>query len=230
MLPLSAIFANGGNIVKKDSSGNSYFGLLDNEALTALEWVKSLEADTTVLKHDVWPPEIFGSKGSTFFLTRAWVGLGVSEEGKLYPQSNLDDFGWMPFPYGPDAEYGKSSGTYDSESGGTVILIGNDKQDSGYVLNAFLSYVMTDDAGNVIDEEATFKHNFFQTDESYNNYKDGCTNFNYDYYSQLEGAYSKMVTAIKDITKGKSTPNEAMGSIKEAMQSQIDLSINVIAE
>ena len=231
MLPLSAIFANGGNIVKTDSSGKSYFGLSDNEALTALEWVKSLEADKDSLKHDAWPPTIFGSKGSTFFLTRSWVGLGVSETDKImYPQSHLDDFGWIPFPYGPNAEYGKSSGAYDSEAGGSVIMIGNDKQDSGYVLNAFLSFVMTDDEGNIIDEEALFKRNFFQTEESYNNYKDGCNNFSYDYFSQLENSYKDMVSALNKVTKGTATPNEAMESIKVAMQAQIDISINGAGE
>ena len=231
MLALTAIFANGGNIVKKDSSGNAYFGLLDKEALTALEWVKELEANKEVVKHDKWKPAIFGSKGSTFFLTMVYVGINVSEtDDIMFPQSHLDDFGWIPFPCGPDTEYGKFPGTYESDFGGTVILKGNDKQDAGYVLNAYLSYVMTDDAENEINEEDTFKRNFFQTDESYQNYIDGSTKFNFDYFPQLRDSYQKMVNALIKVSKGTASSTEAIESIKEAIQTQIDININNIQE
>ncbi|MDF2685005.1 MAG: sugar transporter substrate-binding protein [Clostridia bacterium] len=231
MLELTAIFANGGNVVKKDSSGKAYFGLLDNEALDAMEWVKEIKANKDSVRQDVWKPTLFGSKGSTFFLTMVFVGIESDpEDDIMYPQNHLDDFAWIPFPSGPDAEYGKYTGTYESDFGGTVILIGNDKQDEGYVLNEFLSYIMKDEEGNIVNEEASFKRNFFHSEESYDNYKKGSINFSYDYYPQLKDSYRNLIASLIKISSGRATPVEALEAIKDSMNAEIDININGIKE
>lgn len=227
MWPLCSILSNGGSIVKKADDGSASFGLQDSEALAALDWASDMLKTGTIKFDEKWPPDTWAKSGSVIVLGDWAFGTSSSGSSAHWGLDNLDDIRFIPFPYGPNAEYGKTSATYASAAGGVGLLFGVDKEDSGYVWN--VRKILSVEANDETEEEWK-RRTFFQDDpsddDSYNNYKKGIDEFGFDYSSQLgEDTMKQLRAGLINVVEGTQTSAELFSSISGIIDTAIQENI-----
>lgn len=220
MLPLCAVFANGGQVVKQETNGKYVFALEDKEAMEALQWVYDLH-QTCSINLDEYPNDMFKNGMSTFFLGRSW-----SINRALEADSEVDEFYFIPFPYGPSGEYGVSTASYASEEGGTVFFSDKDETFVGKVYDFWLRYDEYPDYLQKDEIEYALTNNFW-SNESYDNYCKAESVYEYDYFSQI-GAdlYREFSTNLEEATLGIQNFSTVFDSYRDAIQEALDQSLN----
>ncbi|MFW5985301.1 MAG: ABC transporter substrate-binding protein [Halanaerobiaceae bacterium] len=115
------VMANGGNLTKVKEDGSRSFGMNEPQALTALEKLQEW--------HDV--EGIVGGdfEEGTAAMTEFWVFT-------LELESNIDNYGLVPYPQGPDVEENK----YPADSVSSYVLPMNSAEPEAMV--AIMSYLM----------------------------------------------------------------------------------------
>ncbi|MDF2686737.1 MAG: extracellular solute-binding protein family 1 [Clostridia bacterium] len=222
-LPLTAVFANGGTLIETDSDGRSIFGLDNSDALSSIEWAKSVY-DTGVVKEEKGggpASTFFSANESTLWLGGSWVGL---DESEWAPLKNLNSFTWVTFPYGPKAEYGKTIASYNLARMGLAIPSDKDGEEVGYFMNILFSeredFTFAQKSENV-------KKQFFFDPADYDTAVNLSVNAVYTHlYAELSDVRDRFFNKLVSIVKGKSTPTEAIASIKENIQTEIDKYLN----
>jgi len=140
------------------------------------------------------------------------------------PAANyLEDFGYLNFPYGPSSN-GRTSAyvAYDIIEY-VCKMTDNEIEDIGRVID-FL-YEPLDDQGGWKEKLRLYYHH----EEDIAAVLDGVENANYNYEVQLEGLYDTYRDAAEKAFYGYSTANEAMASVTEAINIQIqDADIQLI--
>ncbi len=220
MLPFSAIFANGGKVVKQDENGKYVFALDDSEAIEALQWVTNLH-QTSDIYQESWPPHLFEEGKATFYLGRTF-----SIQHALLEEYNVDEYYYIPFPCGPSGEYGVSSGTYSSDQGGVAFFSSSDTEMVGYVFDYFLRF---DDYPEslVLDEYQHELTSKFWSEESYSHYLRGFEIQEYDYFYEIgSDLYGKLAKGLYDSTVGNTNLSKVFDSYKNAIQMALDDSLN----
>lgn len=220
MLPFCAVFANGGKIVKENSNGKYVFALEDPEAMEALQWVANLRTNCNITFDD-WPCDDFKNGLSTFYLGRSF-----STQNALAEDSAVEEFYYIPFPYGPNGEYGVSKASYASEEGGIVFFVDKDMDFVGKVFDAWLRF---DDYPDdlVVDKAEYALSNNFWSEESYAHYLSANDTTEYDYFSQI-GAdlYREFTSALQDATTGLNNFSSVFDSYRTLIQDALDASLN----
>ena len=220
MLPFSAVFANGGQVVKQDESGKYVFALEDPKATEALQWVTGLW-ETSDICQESWPPYRFSLGLATFYLGRTF-----STQNAISADSNVEKFYYIPFPCGPSGEYGVSSGTYASEAGGTGFFNTSDLDMVGQVFDYWIRF---DDYPEdlVFDKETYDLENRFWSEESYEHYKTGFAVQGYDYFFQIgRELYDKFSNALYEATIGTRGFREVFDQYTDRIQAALDSSLN----
>ena len=220
MLSFSAVFANGGQVVKQDASGKYVFALEDKEATESLEWVADLW-ETSDIYQESWPPNLFKKGCATFYLGRTF-----SIDNALDADSAVDEFYYIPFPCGPSGEYGVSSGTYASEEGGTVFFNTSDTDLVGRVFDYWLRF--DDYPDNLyLDKDKYELENRYWSQESYDHYKRGFAVQGYDYFFQIGSElYNDFADALYEATIGKSAYSTLFDKYSDRIQAALDESLN----
>ncbi len=221
MLPFSAVFANGGQVVKQNENGKYVFSLEDREAVDALEWVADLHATSDIFQES-WPPHLFRDGQATFYLFRTFQINGFLDP----EQSDVREFYFVPFPCGPNGEYGVNLGTYASEEGGVAFFNHTDTEMVGIVYDYFLRF--DDYPSNLkFDKAAYDMENRFWSEKSYENYLKGFELHEYDYFYQIGSElYWEFANALYDATVGTSNFSTVMGSYADLIQAALDESLN----
>ena len=220
MLPFSAVFANGGQVVKQNESGKYVLALEDSEAMTALRWVEGLW-QTSDIYQESWPPSNFRNGFATFYLGRTF-----SIQSALSDDYYVDEFYYIPFPCGPDGEYGVSSGTYASEAGGTAFFNSSDTDVVGQVIDYWFRFDNYPDE-LAFDKKAYDIENNFWSLESYEHYTRGFEVQGYDYFFQIgDELYNKFSTALYEATIGERGFTAVFDQYTDRIQAALDDSLN----
>ncbi len=220
MLPFCAVFANGGQVVKQDANGKYVFALEDREAMEALQWVSDLHVESDVILES-YPPSLFKKGQATFYLGRSW-----NVQNALDEDSHVEEFYYIPFPYGPSGEYGVSTASYASESGGTVFFNCNDTEFAGTVMDYYLRF--DDYPDNLQKDEAEYDMlNNFWSQESYEHYTKAKKMSEYDYFSQIGSElYNEFAGELHEATVGTKNLSTVMDSYADLIQAALDESLN----
>lgn len=167
----AAVCANGGNVIMK-VKGQYVFGYTQERSLHALEWAKRLSRIYGL----VGKYEEFEKGTATFCLTRP----------ELIIRSSLENLEWLPFPYGPDVEYGDAcSATFGFEEQGTAILKQVDptrQQQVGIVVNALFEPTSVWGKNGYAEY---LKRNYFRSELDYEVYRQQCEQMCYDWSNEL---------------------------------------------
>lgn len=204
-----ACFANGAQMII-EQNGKNVFGFNSPQAVYALEYCASLYKDG-VLK--IGNTNNFINEECVYMFSRY-----------VDPAANyLEDFGYLNFPYGPSSN-GRTSAyvAYDIIEY-VCKMTDNEIEDIGRVID-FL-YEPLDDQGGWKEKLRLYYHH----EEDIAAVLDGVENANYNYEVQLEGLYDTYRDAAEKAFYGYSTANEAMASVTEAINIQIqDADIQLI--
>lgn len=221
-LPIFAVYANGGDKVVREK--NKYiFGYTKPEAIRAMEWAKSVynmsdcarESDGNSLKS-------FYKGNIVFFLTNGYRLFGDIA-------SNTSDYSWLPFPYGPDAEYGSTFSVYSTAQDGVIaIMKGNHNQrvqDTGYIVN--LLFDATPHFGKTGYQKYIYRNYFDDGDtDSFHVYLEQAKNVHYDYSLELGTVNDELLEKLSMAMKTSSSVANVMESVKDAVNQKLDEELN----
>jgi hypothetical protein len=215
-----SVFANGCEFIEKDSNNKSVFGLNNQKAYTALEWASALVKEEGVKEgpHSWSSGSYFSKNKSTFYLGGVAEGIDVTNNNSFL---NCDIiYSWIPFPYGPDAEYGKTVSSYTSTKHAISIAYDTDIEAAAYFINVLFS---DRDELKHEDKLQMYKTQFMHHAEDFATYSEYNTKAHEMYFnSGLSDVRAKLTNALTQIIKGKKTPAEGMGSVTDSMQTEID--------
>jgi hypothetical protein len=221
-----ACFSNNVEVLnKKESDGKLVyeFGLNSPEAYAALDYVASLIKAGLVKKaNDGYGSTDFSASLTPFLLCESWVGTSYTDQDdSTYPADNLNDYGFLYFPHGPNADPGTVS-SYVHCFRRLIYLVGvseHDIDDSGIIINAMFQPLSED--GSLSWQYYT-KKNIFHHEEDYENYMAMINNMRYDYSTFLGNSNTALGTAITASYTGKKTPVEAIGGITDKITAEIE--------
>jgi hypothetical protein len=231
LLPKSAVFANGGHAaVEKD--GKLIFGFTQPEAISALEWAKSIMSDKDVFKKVDYSNGDFAKGKATFYLSQAWVNMIMDEAFKNFSTIMNDiSFSWIHFPYGPNAEYGKTMAAWEQSTiqEWSIPITCDDAESSAYLLNYWLDPAK----GNpeeyektAADYNARQRSQFFFSDQSYEAFTFIDTNKILDYPLGLEDVRDQLNNTLYSAARGSKSIIEALSAIETKVNDILDEEYN----
>lgn len=219
-IPITAIFANGSQLLNISDSGAYSFDLIsDPKAIKALEWSKEVY-DTGVVVEDVFddtPAGFFTNGRSSMFLGGAWIGT-TNRDG--YPLNSLETgYSFICVPYGPDGVYGETYSSFIFVSNSISVPITSDEYEMACFLNEFC--VEPTEAEMLELQEETKNYYFFHP-EDYDYVMDMASNAAYTYlYAELDDVRSDLMTALEKITEGKSSISESIGAVQNKVENAL---------
>ncbi len=224
-LPVLAVYANGGDLVVKNNRGDYVFGYSQPNALRALEWAKSIYSmtDIATTPTDDAGMDQFYEDRIVFMTTN---GYRVFSDFTY----NCDNFSWLPFPYGPDAEYGTTHTAYKTYRDSITFLLRNEDpqrvQDAGYVFNEL--FEPTPYFGKEKYNQYLFRNYFNDGDEaSFKVYLDEAANMRYNYSLEItDELYTEVFGKISGAMSGSSSVANVIASVADAVNAQLDKTMN----
>lgn len=214
MLPVTAIFANGGKMVGTDGSGKLKVGFTDPEAVYALEWVAKIEKTGYVFHESDYSGVSFDLGRSMFYLTQGWTHYNT------LLSDSVKEFDYIPFPYGPNGEYGTSS-AYFGSTGGIAIFDVNEPNETAVLMNRWMTF--EEYSEDLLIDETYTRTTEFYTDESYSNFLHYSDTDHYIYANQLGSVYNDTVlTALDKCTRGGKGVAESLSSVADKVQTALD--------
>jgi hypothetical protein len=218
----AAVFANNGEMVKYENNKYS-FGYNDQNALTAIDFAIKINAmKDCVSTVKSFGSELFSGGNSTLALTSSWRGTQTTEKWEI--MNNLSDVSWYPFPYGPNAEYGKTSSYYLNGADLATTIVNNDKQqETGIVFDCLFSPLDEFGKDGIY---GYFKNNLFFNVESYDVFTKELHNLRYDYYTQLSDEYENITNTLNNIVNKKISPQEGLLSMTEVINNKLNETLN----
>ena len=199
------------------------FGMNSPEAFAALDYVASLiKAGYVKRAADNYGGTDFSTSLTPFLLCESWVGTEYSnKDDSAYPADKLNDYGFLYFPHGPNADSGTVS-SYVHRFRRLIYLVGvseHDIDDSGMILNAMFQPLSED---NSLSWKYFTKKNVFHHDEDYENFIVMIDNMRYDYSTFLGDTNDTLGTAIISTYTGSKTPVEAISGLEEKISTAIE--------
>lgn len=219
MFPMAAVYANGGELVTEDAEGNYKFGLNSANALNALEWAKSVLTSDNINSTDSLSLDEVYDGGAAFILTTGYRAFQELAE-------NVDDLLWLPFPYGPDVEYGSTTSACNSSTADCATFIFTQPDDDrlqrvGVIFNELFEPTKKYGKNGYNDYLA---RNYFGEDDpqSYELYLDMSQNYHRGWSLELGIMQSRLVNAlIKGIDDPAFDVVSTMNSVEEMVNSQL---------
>ena len=219
-IPITAIFANGSQLLNVSDSGEYSFDLLsDPKAIKALEWSKDVY-DTGVVVEDDFddtPAGYFTNGRSSMFLGGAWIGT-TNRDG--YPLNSLESgYSFICVPYGPDGVYGETYSSFIFVSNSISVPITSDEFEMACFLNEFCVEPTEEE---MIELQEETKNYYFFHPEDYDYVMDMASNAAYTYlYAELDEVRSDLMTALENITQGKNAISESIGSVQAKVENAL---------
>lgn len=214
-LPTISVYANGGDIIIKNDKGQYVFGYSRDNAVRALEWAR----DLSMIPGAIAPNDYY----SDFEAGNATFAL-IPAERAIY--SSVPNIGWIPFPYGPDVEYGQSYSGYFGyyEKGTAIVSNPGDKGrelEVGTIVNEL--FEPTDKFGKT-GYDQYISRNFFNTPEDYEVFKSHGLNMHYDWSKEIlqDKTVQEMLLKINDIIANPAAPVKAeMQAMRDVVNERI---------
>ena len=214
MLAVCSILSNGSNVVGLDDvTGKYYYGMLDRNAVSALEYAKSL-ADEGL----AFPDKDYGyyfdvSCVSPFYLTESWC-LG----------GNVEDMDMICFPFGPDGEYGVDISAYRSINNRCFYMPATVYYDEvGKFVDIWFEELEDLPKSELLD---SFMVNNFYNDESFDMWMNLSEIAQYDYGFELYDVYAQYLDAMASAVFDGKSIQEFIDSYKDRVQAVIDENLN----
>ena len=219
----TAVFSNGGSVVK-DDNGRKVFALTSPESYEAMDFIAKLKKDKLVEIDTTQEVKMFTSSQSMFMFCEVWRGTLRAESAKYLPSYTMDDYGFISFPTGPKAPSDK-----------TVSAFVHVNRHMNWVLNG--SDNEPDDVGRVMDYifepldntggwKKMAKEQIFLYNQGYDNFVYMLENIKYNYSAELLSQESSFEAAVLTVFNGTRTPSAAMEAIATAINTSLDNEIN----
>ncbi len=162
----------------------------------------------------------FASNNATLFLGHSYF---LTTEGSDI-QQNIEKVSFVTFPYGEDVEYGSISTSFYDTPNATSIVRNGDEQDTAIVLDHILDPMIGTENGEYEDYLKTY---FFPDyNSSFDIYTEAGKNASYEYTAQLSNVINDINDALTGITKGERSVTEAITSITNRVNAEIDTQFN----
>ena len=223
ILPQSALYANGCPPVIEDAQGKYTFGYASTAAAHALEWAREIYAMTENVANNAdnhSSSSYFASNNATLFLGHSYF---LTTEGSDI-QQNIEKVSFVTFPYGEDVEYGSISTSFYDTPNATSIVRNGDEQDTAIVLDHILDPMIGTENGEY--EDYLKKYFFPDYNSSFDIYTEAGKNASYEYTAQLSNVINDINDALTGITKGERSVTEAITSITNRVNAEIDTQFN----
>ena len=204
---ITAIFSNGGDKVLQNNDGTYKFGYLEQNAIDALTWGKTLKQFSNTDNAQ------FGNGNAAFIVSESWYCIN---RGEGNPQDTLQDFGFMPFPNGPKSAFPDTVNAYVSSNNRLIGILSPISDltvdDIGFIMNELFAPLNTEETWKNYAERYLLHH-----PQDYTNFIKMIENIKYDNASAIgQTANDKINTTLNTIFSTDSkTPVEAMQGIKD---------------
>jgi len=211
----TAVLSNGGQIVD-ESKEVPTLALGSSKATAALEWVADLYANKLARP--------FGSdyysltNGTTFCYDQSYHATLVETEDSYC--LSLEDYGLVPFPWGPSGEYGSCTSLIHTNRRFICAnaLSGNDMDEVGIVID----YLFEPLDG---DEKEAWKNTLNYTllhEEDVKNYIWMCENVTFLHECDFGSMSSKINEGLKSVVMGSSSVSEFIESVETATNTNLE--------
>ncbi|MDF2686318.1 MAG: hypothetical protein K0S55_1499, partial [Clostridia bacterium] len=221
----TAIYANGGQKVKI-VDGKYQFGYTDENVLEAINWTKGL-FDAGVIAANGGSPEKFAEEESAFLVCDSWIGTAdVVTLIPWLPQFTLDNFGWMPFPYGPKGEYGTWNAlSYHNQRFFAMIPTDNAPDDIAIIMNAMFSPLPESEAEGW---KAYAKRQMFHDEQGFSNFVNLIENIKCDYSAVLgQSVVDQINAALNKAINNTETATASLTAIESIVNTRLDSELNI---
>ncbi|MDF2686997.1 MAG: transporter substrate-binding protein, partial [Clostridia bacterium] len=219
----TAIMSNGVKTVE-EKDGKFVVGYDSPEAFAALDYLKDL-IKTKVAKVSGTTTEFSKDLKSVYYACESWIGTVNADGQPDLPSMLLDDYGFMPFPHGPNGS-DETVSAYVHIGRRLNFVVGvsdNDPEDIGTVIN-YVFEPLEDSEPEAWKKLA--KNSVFHHTEGYDNFVYMTENANYDYSAELFDVRSQISTALNKATSASGSAVSAIDAIKELVQVEIDEAMN----
>lgn len=223
-----AVLSNGGDrVIYDDAQGKYVFGWSQPEAVSAIEWARSIIHDPAEVYNDGNDYEMFINGGATFLITDGYRWADeISSEGENYS--------WVPFPYGPDVEYGSTVAAFQDTARESFvgIMMQDDPervQQIGIVMDELLGPVTYENYETYNDY--LYRNYFNEGDEySFNVYKTGADGYSFSYQFEMGSAYNRFETVCREMVTRNNATENLLGAVETIINQQLDINMNSSAE
>lgn len=224
----SAMFSNGLSLVVKSGGGYSS-DIFSTQGYDALDYLASLRNEK--LMYAGGTQEFCYDERAVFFYGESWKGTLFTDANPESAPNNLEEFGMMPFPYGPEGTPETVSGyvKYGRRLFWTCAFSENDTDDIG-IFYEFLFKPFRDDYKYDVGWKDIAKTTVFHHQQGLDNYIYMVDHIRYDYSAQLQHVYPKFASAAERAINGKATAASALGEIETLLQSEISDKIHWITD
>ena len=168
----ASVYANGGDFVVKER-GRYVFGYTKPDAIKALEWAQ----------------KIYRTRGMIGEHTDFYAGKAtfVLDTPNHLIHTSLKNVAWLPFPYGPDVEYGTTCVSYFGSYGDCTAILKH-AQDSAHDQRTGIIFDALFEPTEFYGKDGYDKYmerNFFNSEEDYLVYKNNLDNMHYDWSKEF---------------------------------------------
>lgn len=222
----TAIYSNGGEKVKL-VNGKYVFGYTDANALEAINWTKSL-FDAGVIAANGGTPEQFSAEEAVFLICDSWIGTAdVFALIPWLPLNTLDNFGWMPFPYGPKGEYGSWNAlSYPNQRFFAMIPTDNSPEDIALIMNVMFAPL---EGSGPEGWKAYAKRQMFYDDQSFSNFTSLIENIKCEYSAILGQSVIDQINAgLNKAVSNTETATASLAAIEGIVNTKLDTELNNI--
>jgi ABC-type glycerol-3-phosphate transport system substrate-binding protein len=229
MIEMSAIRSNGVREVNVDENGKYLFGLADERAYEALEFVKNIiHVDKSY--GDYYDGRSMGVAW-TLPITRFLEGQAgflsyhthMFEFGFLL--NMVDDYGFIPFPRGPKGRSDYNAALTAHTRTFSIPVTVEDKDMAGFILRQ-IAQPLEGSTADSWKENAQRVH--FRDQEGFEHYYKSVQMADKDYY-EVFGPINlgETIQRLLSVTRDRSaTPAEAIGGLRSLMQIELDEAFN----
>ncbi len=214
ILVISSLLANGANLVSyNENSGKYTYGLLDRKALTALEFVQSLNEENLVVEEKDYDYYYTVGQNVAFTITETWcIGAEIENEDMIC------------FPFGPDAEYGKDFGATRSLNNRYVYMpISADEITVGKFVDIWFEELEDLKKSDIVED---FKVSKFFNEESSDMWMTISENTGYDYGIELGDIYDSLCNAMTGAVFGGSSISSFIDSYSSKVSAMLNSTLN----
>ncbi len=222
ILPLTAALANGSSMLKPTDEGNYEFTLgKDPKAVYALDWISEVY-QTGVIADDNYNDTFSGyfSNG----LTSLYIGTTGVGTANLdgFPLRELNEgFSFISFPYGPDAEYGKTNSTFFIATMSYAIPVSSDAHDMGLFLNEFCKNSMSEE--EILLKKQNYIEQYFHHPEDYDYIYEIGNGSSYMFLlSELYEVHGEIRDSLTSVMKGNRSATESLDKITPRVEAILD--------
>lgn len=224
--PILAVYANGGDRVIWDEAKQKYvYGMTTKNAENALIWAQQFVEDTADHTGLATEVDIFIGGGTTFMTTN-----GNRIFSNIVSEMEKEKYQFVPFPYGPDAEYGTTHAVYMQHNDSAAGVFKNPTNSERTKFSAFLFNEITEPVTNAVMPDGyqrwLYRQNWAEGEEfSYNVYVENGKNKHWNYGEDLGSVKEMIDSAMTNVVmKGRSITT--VQKLEANVNQQLDLTVN----